>query len=88
MTATVRKHFVLPKELAEEFEREAGERQQSERVAELIDAWLKTRRMKRAFAALAETTPSGRSEWDDMDPAEWVRSERAKWDRGAVQNEG
>ena len=88
MTSSVRRHFVLPRELAEEFEREVGARRQSECVAELIDGWLKTRRTLRAFATLANTAPTGAADWDGMDAAEWVRSERAKWDRGPVENEG
>lgn len=81
MPETVRKHFVLPKDLAEEFERVAGERKQSECLTSIIERWLQQERSRAAFDALANAKPTGESEWHELGASEWVRRERAKWDR-------
>lgn len=80
---TVRRHITLPRRLAEEFEELVGERNQSSEIAAMIEARLKNERLRRALDALAESPKGDHPEWDGPGGAAgWVRSERAKWDRG------
>ena len=78
---TVRRHITLPRELAEKFERLVGERNQSAEIAAMIEARLKKEALRKAFHDLAESPKGGHSDWDELGAAEWVRRERAKWDR-------
>ena len=79
---TVRKHFILPKDLADEFEREAGARNQSETVAALIAEYLKRRDDASFFMAHAGFLPAEEHpEWaTPADVNKWVRDQRAGWD--------
>lgn len=80
MAEMVRKHFTIPRELAEEFERRVGQRNQSEKLAELLALWLRNQRLgdvteKHAGFATAEAHP----EWATAeDVSKWVRELRAR----------
>ena len=84
MAEMVRKHFTLPRELAEEFERRVGPRNQSEKLVELLVLWLRNQRLgdvveKYAGSVSAEDHP----EWSTAeDVSRWVRELRARdWER-------
>ena len=81
MSAMVRKHFILPRELAEQFEREAGARGQSERVAEALELWLRRKRLADVVATFAGfASAAEHPHWATAeDVSEWVRAERAAW---------
>jgi hypothetical protein len=80
MVETVRKHFILPREIAEEFERRVGERNQSAELAALLEAWLKQQATKDAFRKLAASPKSEHPEWEGEGAvAEWVRGSRRQW---------
>lgn len=53
MSESVRTHFVLPRELLEEFDRFVEPRQRSERIAELMAEWVRRERAKEVFGRLA-----------------------------------
>jgi hypothetical protein len=80
MADMVRKHFILPKDLAREFEEIVGERNQSAEVARLIENWLRNRRFieivdRHAGFVRAEDHP----EWSTAkDVEEWHRELRAE----------
>jgi hypothetical protein len=78
---TVRKHFVLPKALADEFEQVAGERKQSEKLAEIIERWLKRQRLLDVVETHAGfMTSAAHPEWATNDDiTAWVRHIRAEW---------
>lgn len=87
---TVRKHFVLPKALAEEFEHVAGERKQSEKLAELIERWLKRQRLLDVVEKHSGfITSAAHPEWaTNEDIKAWVRQIRSEWpDRWADTKE-
>ncbi len=75
----VRKHFILPRELAEDFERRVGARNQSAQIAQLIERWLRNQSFgdvvqKYAGFATAEDHP----EWATPEGiSAWVRDLRA-----------
>ena len=82
----VRKHFILPKELAVEFEKLVGPRKQSEEIAALIEKFLLAERRRKFFRenagfAKAEDYP----EWATAeDINEWVRNLRTSgWENPA-----
>ncbi len=84
MGQMVRKHFLLPRDVAEEFERVAGQRRQSEQLSAIIRLWLKNQRLldvvgRHAGFVTAEDHP----EWaTDEDVSGWVRRLRASdWER-------
>lgn len=83
MTAFVRKHFVLPKDLADEFEHRVGERRQSEQVAALLSDWLRRERLRETLASFGESyRPEDHPEWEgEGSPEAWVREQRATPDR-------
>lgn len=62
----VRKHFLLPRELAKELEEVAGERRQSETVCRIIEQWLKNQRLNRVVQKYAGSSrPEDHPEWAD-----------------------
>ncbi len=82
-TELVRKHITLPRELAEEFEKLVGNRNQSAEIVSMIEERLRQERLRAAFEALANSPRSeDHSEWDvPGGVAAWVHNERAKWNR-------
>ena len=82
-TRTIRKHFILPKDLAEEFEREAGARNQSETLAGLIAEFLRRRAAASFFEAQAGfLSAKDHPEWETPEAVNrWVRDGRvAGWE--------
>ena len=83
MTEMVRTHLVLPAELLERFDRRVGPRKRSEKVAELVEEFLRREQLidtieRFAGFAKAEDHP----EWSSEDAiARWVRDERRNSDR-------
>ncbi|MEO8539091.1 MAG: hypothetical protein ABI577_05065 [bacterium] len=71
----------MPRELAEEFEKLVGERNQSAEIVAMIERRLKQERLRAAFEALADSPKGPHPEWDGPGVvAEWVRSQRAASD--------
>lgn len=84
MADMVRKHYVLPREVAEEFERLAGHRQQSERLTEILERWLKSQRLLSVIEQYAGfVSAADHPEWaTSADINNWVRELRATgWER-------
>jgi hypothetical protein len=85
-TETVRKHFVLPRALAEEFERRVPGRKQSEQVAELIDRWVRLAQFEEALAGLQRIAKEDRDPHEltpEAIDAEHRRYLGTAWDRTA-----
>ena len=80
MADMVRKHFIIPRHLAEEFEREAGARGQSAALAEILNVWLRNRRLADVVERLAGfVSAEDHPEWATPEAVyEWVRAERAQ----------
>lgn len=80
MVQMVRKHFVLPEDLAREFEEVVGERNQSAEVARLIGNWLRNRRFAEAVSEHAGfVADADHPEWATPEDIEsWVRDLRAE----------
>ena len=88
-TEMVRKHFLLPKELADRFEKLVGARKQSEEVAELIRQRLLREERATFFRENAGfLSAEDYPEWDTAeDVANWVRNLRATgWERPEVSD--
>ena len=84
MADMVRKHFTIPREIAEEFERIAGQRRQSEALAEILEQWLRNQALLKAIHRWAGfVAAEDHPEWATPDDVnEWVRSTRAsEWER-------
>lgn len=79
MVTFVRKHFILPAQLAQAFAEHAGPRHQSERVAELIAEWLRREDLLRVLDRFAGTSSlEDHPEWaTSEDVAKWVHDLRA-----------
>jgi hypothetical protein len=80
----VRKHFVLPKELADRFEQLVGPRRQSEEIAAMIARRLLSEERAEFFRENAGFgTAESNPEWaTDKDIVEWVRKLRREgWER-------
>ncbi len=80
----VRKHFILRRDVAEEFDRVAGERKQSEKLGEILERWLKNQRLLGVVNAYAGfVTAEDHPEWATaQDANNWVRELRATgWQR-------
>lgn len=87
MADMVRKHFILPRHIADEFERVAGARQQSDKLAEIISQWLKNRALLEAVDRWAgSVSAEDHPEWaTPEDVNTWVRDLRAnQWERNEV----
>jgi hypothetical protein len=81
MADMVRKHFTLPRELAEEFERVVGERNQSAEVAAMMERRVKHERLREAFENLANAPKSPHPEWDTAEArAKWIADMRKSRD--------
>ncbi len=87
MDNMVRRHFRLPASLAKEFEQRAGERRQSERVAELIGDWLRRERLREAIGRFAGSiSAESHPEWaTDADVIAWAHDIRGDWERDAAR---
>jgi hypothetical protein len=79
MSDMVRKHFTMPRELAEEFERRVGQRNQSEQLTHLVEAWLKKQRLLNVVDTFAGfISAEDHPEWATAeDVNEWVRLMRS-----------
>jgi hypothetical protein len=80
MADMVRKHITVPREIAEEFEKLVGERNQSAEIAALMEARLKREMLKKAFRDLADSSKSEHPEWEgEGAAARWLRESRGAW---------
>jgi len=79
MAEMVRKHFTMPRNVADEFERVAGQRNQSEQLTHLVEAWLKKQRLLNVVETFAGfISAEDHPEWATAeDVNEWVRSMRS-----------
>jgi hypothetical protein len=82
MTQMVRKHIIVPADVAAAFSKLVGERNVSAEIAALMEQRLQRERLKGAFDALAAAPKGDHPEWETAeDIARWVREQRAEWDR-------
>ena len=82
MTAKVRTHFMLPKELLDDFDSLLGEPgKRSETVAKLIEEWVRRERAIDVFTRLAGFVKAeDHPEWQTSeDVAAWVRNLRREY---------
>lgn len=82
-TARRRAHVVLPQELIERIDARVGARGRSRFIQEAIEERLRRDERVEAFRdLLASHSGTGIPEWETAESTyEWVRRERAAWDR-------
>jgi len=81
-TDMVRKHFLMPRKVAEEFERAVGERKQSEHVTRLVENWLASQRLLDVAERLGGFAATEHPEWESSDGiSNWLSELRRGWDR-------
>jgi metal-responsive CopG/Arc/MetJ family transcriptional regulator len=79
MSTMVRTHVLLPKELLDELDRRVGPRKRSETIAELVEEYLRRKRLVEAIERFAGTlNVEDHPEWaTEESTAAWVRAQRS-----------
>ncbi len=81
MATNIRTHFILPKELVEEFDSRVGKGKRSAMVAQMIDDWVKHERRKEVLERFAGSiSAEDHPEWATRESTyEWVRNLRGSY---------
>jgi metal-responsive CopG/Arc/MetJ family transcriptional regulator len=87
MSAMVRTHLLLPKELLDQLDEKVGARRRSETIARLLEEYLRREQLPVEIACFGGSmNPEDYPEWATRESiAEWVRNERRASDRSSLE---